>query len=152
MGGMKITRTFRQALLSLASFPKEPATLARNTRANLWKDCVAVDVCYHIVCYSDYTKFLTRDTKKQLESERLPSVYAKSYDVFCKKVIKTEIIGHKQIKYKKDLLKKFVTIAKDTENVDVSKYLAFKLQQPLTKSYPQLVFCVPNVKNLDSSE
>ena len=63
----------------------------------------------------------------------------------------------------KDLLEKFVIIAKDTENVDASKYraLAFKLKQRLMKSYPQLVFCVPKmrnvseivyVENLDSSE
>ena len=61
----------------------------------------------------------------------------------------------------KDLLEKFVFIAKDTENVDASKYRAFKLKQRLTKSYPQLVFCVPKmrnvseivyVENLDSSE
>ena len=61
----------------------------------------------------------------------------------------------------KDLLEKFVIIAKDTENVDTSKYRAFKLKQRLMKSYPQLVFCVPKmrnvseivyVENLDSSE
>ena len=64
-------------------------------------------------------------------------MYEKSYDVFCKKVIE------------------------DTENVDTSKYRAFKLKQRLMKSYPQLVFCVPKmrnvseivyVENLDSSE
>jgi hypothetical protein len=89
------------------------------------------------------------------------SVYEKSYDVFCKKVIEMEVIGNKQIKYMKDLLEKFVIIAKDTENVDASKYRAFKLKQRLMKSYPQLVFCVPKmrnvseivyVENLDSSE
>ena len=125
------------------------------------KDCVAVEVRYHKVCYCNYTKFLTRDTKKQLESARSASIYAKSYDVFCKKVIETEVIGDRQIKYMKDLLEKFVTIAKDTENVDASKYRAFKLKQRLMKSYPQLVFCVPKmrnvseivyVENLDSSE
>jgi hypothetical protein len=61
----------------------------------------------------------------------------------------------------KDLLEKFVIIAKDTENVDASKYRAFKLKQRLMKSYPQLVFCVPKMRNvseivylenLDSSE
>jgi hypothetical protein len=31
-----------------------------------------------------------------------------------------EVIGNKQIKYMKDLLEKFVIIAKDTENVDAS--------------------------------
>ena len=71
---------------------------------NFEKNCVAVEVCCHNVCCCDYTKFLARATKKQLESERLALVYAKSYDVFCKKVIETEIIGDKQIKNMKDLL------------------------------------------------
>ena len=108
-----------------------------------------------------YTIFLNRETKKQSETEISTSVYEKSYDVFCKKVIETEVIGNKQIKYMKDLLEKFVIIAKHTENVDASKYRAFKLKQQLMKSYPQLVFCVPKmrnvseivyVENLDSSE
>ena len=47
-----------------------------------------------------------------------------------------------------ELLQKFVIIAKDTENVDASKYRAFKLKQRLMKSYPQLVFCVPKVRNV----
>ena len=98
----------------------------------------------------------------QSETERSTSVYEKSYDVFCKKVIETGVIENKQIKYMKDLLEKFVIIAaKDTENVDTSKYRAFKLKQRLLKSYPQLVFCVQKmrnvseivyVENLDSSE
>ena len=112
------------------------------------KDCVALEVCYHKVCYCNYTMFLTRETKKQSETERSTSVYEKSYDVFCKKVIETEVIGNKQIKYMKDLLEKFVIIAKDTENVDASKYRAFKLKQRLMKSYPQLVFCVPKMRNV----
>ncbi len=125
------------------------------------KDCVALEVRYHKVCYSNYTKFLTRETKERSETEKSTSVYEKSYDVFCKKVIETEVIGNKQMKYMNELLEKFVTIARDTENVDASKYRAFKLKQRLMKSYPQLVFCVPKmrnvseivyVENLDSSE
>ena len=112
------------------------------------KDCVALEVRYHKVFYCHYTIFLTRETKKQSETERSTSVYEKSYDVFCKKVIETEVIGNKQIKYMKDLLEKFVIIAKDTENMDASKYRAFKLKQQLMKSNPQLVFCVPKMRNV----
>ena len=125
------------------------------------KDCVALKVRYHKVCYCNYTKFLTRETKDQSESERSASVYEKSYDVFCKEVIETEVIGDKKIMYMKDIREKFVSIAEVIENVDASKYRAFKLKQRLMKSYPQLVFCVPKmrnvseivyVENLDSSE
>ena len=36
----------------------------------------------------------------------------------------------------KDLLEKFVMIAKETKNVDASKYRAFKLKQRLWKVIP----------------
>ena len=75
-------------------------------------------------------------------------MYEKSYDVSCKKVIEMEVIGNKQIKYMKDLLEKFVIIAKDTENVDASKYRAFKLKQRLIdeKLSPTCVLCTENEK------
>ena len=57
------------------------------------------------------------------------SMYEKSYDVFCKGVIETEVIGDKKIMYLKDILEKYVTIAKVIENVDASKCRAFKLKQ-----------------------
>ena len=132
-----------------------------DTCANPGEDCVALEVRYHKVCYCSYTKYVTRETKDQSEPERSVSVYEKSYDVFCKEVIETEVIGDKKIMYMKDILEKFVTIAKIIKNVDASKCRAFKLKQRLMKSYPQLVFCVPKmrnvseivyVENLDSSE
>ena len=92
--------------------------------------------------------------KKQSETEISTSVYEKSYDVFCEKVIE-EVIKNKQIKYMKDLLKKFVVIAKDTENVDASKYRAFKLKQRLMKVIPNLcsvLLLIVYVENLVSSE
>ena len=125
------------------------------------KDYVALDARYHKVCYCNYTKYVTRETKDQSESERSVSVYEKSYDVFCKEVIEMEVTGDKKIMYMKDILEKFVTIAKVIQNVDAFKYRAFKLKQRLMKSYPQLAFCVPKmrnvseivyVENLDSSE
>ena len=87
------------------------------------KDCVALEVRYHKVCYCNYTKYVNRETKDQSESERSVSVYEKSYDVFCKEVIETEVIGVKKIMYMKDILEKFVTITlpfhtKVMENVD----------------------------------
>ena len=41
-------------------------------------------------CYCNHTKFLARDTKKQLESERSACSVCK---IFFKKVIEMEIIG-----------------------------------------------------------
>ena len=96
-----------------------------------------------------------REMKKQSETEISTSVYEKSYDVFCEKVIETEVIKNKQIKYMRDLLKKFVIIAKDTENVDASKYRVFKLKQRLMKVIPNLcsvLLLIVYVENLVSSE
>ena len=33
------------------------------------KDCVALEIRYHKVCYCNYTIFLTRETKKQQEHQ-----------------------------------------------------------------------------------
>ena len=112
------------------------------------KDCVALEVRYHKVCYCNYTKYVTSETKNQSESERSVSVYDKSYDVFCKEVIETEVIKGKKIMYMEDILDKFVTIAEVIENVDASKCRAFKLKQRLMKSYPKLIFCVPKIRNV----
>ena len=87
------------------------------------KDCAALEVRYHKVCSSNYTKYVTRETKDQSESERSVSVYEKSYDVLCKEVIETVVTGDKKIMYMKDILEKFVTIAKVIENEDASKYI-----------------------------
>ena len=92
------------------------------------KNCVALEVRYHKVCYCNYTKYVTRETKDQSESERPVSVYEKSYDVFCMEVKETEVIEDKKIMYVKDILEKFVTIAKVIESVDAFKYRAFKLK------------------------
>ena len=109
------------------------------------KDCVAVEVRYHKVCYCNYTRFLTKETKEKKIGK---SVYEKSYGILCKEVIEPEIIKRKEIRYMKDLLLKLVAIAKDTENVDACKYRAFKLKQRLRKSYPQLVFCMPEKRSV----
>jgi hypothetical protein len=58
-------------------------------------DGVALEVRHHKVCYCNYTIFLIRETKKQSETEICTSVYEKSCDVSCKKVIETEVIGNK---------------------------------------------------------
>ena len=74
----------------------------------IWgKDCVALEVRYHKVCYCNYTKCVIVKTKNQSKSERSVSVYEKSYDVFCKEVIETEVIENKKIMYIKDMLEKF---------------------------------------------
>ena len=140
-----LAETIDAGLLRTAAEEKKDERILMQIRG---KDCVALEVRYHKVCYSNYTKFLTRETKKQSVTERTASVYQTSYDVFCKKVIEEEVIRNKEVRHMRELLQKFVIIAKDTENVDASKYRAFKVKQRLMKSYPQIVFCVRKVRNV----
>ena len=109
------------------------------------KDCVALEVRYHKVCYSNYTIFLAREAKT---TTTCVPMYERSYNVFCKEVVETEIIKGKAIMYMMHLLEKFVVIAKETENVDASKYRSSKLKQRLINSYPQLVFYLPKSRNV----
>ena len=114
-----LAETIDAGLLNTAAERKNDERILVQMRG---KDCVALDVRYHKVCYCNYTKSVSRETKDQSESERSVSVYEKSYDVFCKEVIEVEVIGGKKIMYMKDILEKFVTIAKVIENVDAFKY------------------------------
>ncbi len=110
------------------------------------KDCIAIEVRYHRVCYSNYTKFLTRH--QLIDCEKSVPVYEESFAFFCKEVIEKKIIEHKQIRYLQDLLKQFVNIAEKMENVDASNYRSNKLKQRLQKKYPELVFCPPKVRSV----
>ena len=109
------------------------------------KDCVALEVHYHGICYNNYTKFITKPVK---EANTCAPIYEKSYKVFCKDVIELEVIKGKAIKYMKELLSKFIVIVKETEKVDASKYRAFSLKQRLINSYPQLVFLMQKYRTV----
>ena len=85
---------------------------------------------------------INQSLKDQFQCTRSPMMFS------VKEVIETEVIGDKKIMYMKDILEKFVTIAKVIENVDGSNIKLFKLKQRLMKSYPQLVFCVPKMRNV----
>ena len=137
-----LAETFNAGLLRQAAEKKNDERILMQIRG---KDCVALEVRYHKVCYGNYTKFLTRELK---ENKPSASVYEKSYDVFYKEVVEKEVIVGKKVKYMKELIEKFITIAKNTENIDASNYRAFKLKQRLRKTYPQLVFCTPKTRNV----
>eukprot|EP00794_Sanderia_malayensis_P000765 gene765-55_t len=109
------------------------------------RDCVAIEVRYHKICYTNYTKFLTRKDNDNPES--MPK-YQLSYDIFFQKVIEHDLLKNKQVKYMKELLKNFIVIVKDTEGEDASNYRASKLKKRLQKKFPQLVFFTPKVRNM----
>lgn len=140
-----LAETVDAGLLRAAAEKKNDERILLQIRG---KDCVALEVRYHKVCYSSYTKFLTREAKSEKSTSLFSSLYERSYEVFCKSVIETEVIQNKSIVYMKDLLQRFIYIAKKTEDVDASNYRANKLKQRLHKSYPQLVFCIPTMRNV----
>ena len=85
-----MTGTIDAGLLRTAAERKNDEWILVQIRG---KDCVALEVRYHKVCYCSYTRYVTRETKDESESERSVSVYEKSHDVFCKEVIETKVIG-----------------------------------------------------------
>ena len=101
-----LAETFDAGPLRQAAEKKNDERMLMQIRG---KDCVALEVRYHKVCYSNYTKFLTREL---MENKPSASVYEKSYDVFCKEVVAKEVIVGKKVKYMKELIEKFITIAK----------------------------------------
>ena len=60
----------------------------------------------------------SRNTKYKLGVAFHPLLLEFKCCLSCKEVIETEIIGDKKIMYMKDILEKFVTIAKVIKNVD----------------------------------
>ena len=119
-----LAETIDAGLLRTAAERKNDERLLVQVRG---QDCVALLVCYHKVCYCNYTKYVTRETKvrinqslkDQFQCTRSPMMFS-----VRKYVIETEVIGDKKIMYMKDILENFVIIAKAIENVGASNYRA----------------------------
>ncbi|XP_055957426.1 uncharacterized protein LOC126822187 isoform X2 [Patella vulgata] len=120
-----------------AAIKKEDETILRHIRD---KDCVAVEVRYHLRCYKDYVRFLTRKPTVQSSGSSEVSAYEKTFDIFCEDVIRKRIIFNKVILRMAKLLDMFIKMAKDIEQVDISNYRAFHLKKRLQSKFPQLVF------------
>ena len=93
-----------------------------------------------------YTNFLVRK-EKPMEDQQSRNLYQKGYQKFCKEVVEKEIIAKKQIKYMTELFNQLVQTVEEEEGIDASSFRTFRLKQRLSKSYPQLVFITPKVRN-----
>lgn len=127
---------------------REAATRKKDDRILvkiLDKDCVAIEVKYHMKCYKNYTNFLFRQAETCETSST--ALYAAGYKQFCDEVIE-DLIADKKITYMSRLHEKFVKIVKRVEGEDASSYRRSRLKQRLLNSYPQLVFVTPSHRNV----
>ena len=105
------------------------------------KNCVALEVKYHRLCYKRYTSCLQlKDTKSTNE------LYQTSYEAFCDYVKEHLIVGH-NICYMKQLKSVFVSTVSEMQGLDASGYKACRLKEKLKTTFPQLVFFTPTVRN-----
>ena len=113
----------------------------------LGKDCVAIEVKYHVSCYKSYTSFLTRPSScsPTLQKDKVTK-YTKSFESFCR-FVKEEIIDGHNICYMSRLKEKFIRTVRDIENEDATNYRTYRLKERLQDRYPQLVFRTPKVRN-----
>ena len=130
--------------------PREAATRKEDHRILvqiLGKDCVAIEVRYHVHCYKSYTSFLTRPSThgSTLQKDKVTK-YTKSFETFCR-FVKEEIIDGRNICYMSRLKEKFIKTVRDIESEDASNYRSYRLKERLQDRYPQLVFHTPKVRN-----
>ncbi|XP_071803389.1 uncharacterized protein [Asterias amurensis] len=110
------------------------------------KDCVAMQVRYHSVCYGNYTKCVTKRVSKP---PRDP-LYFKSFKVFCEKYIVSQIINDKQVLRMSKLKREFDKVVREVDDDDSSTYRASNLKNRLKKTFPELCFMKP--KRVNTSE
>ena len=139
-----LCETIDTGLLRRAAEAKDDENILIHIRG---KDCVAIEVRYHKMCYTNYTKFLTRE-KKSDENVYLNISYEESFAEFCKEIIEQKLIAKKKICYMSQLSRMFLEIVKRTENVHAESFRAFRLKEKLMNKYPQLVFHTPKVRNV----
>ena len=133
-----LCQTINAGLLRKAAEVKNDEKILLQIRG---KDCVAIEVRYHKVCYAKYTKFLTREQRDQ----QTTPIYEKAYEAFCTDIIEPELVQNKQVKCMNDLLSMFVEIAEKVDGTDASNYRAYKLKHRLQKRYPHLVSYAPQM-------
>ena len=106
------------------------------------KDCVALEVKYHRLCYKRYTSCL-----QLKENKSTNELYQESYASFCEDYVKKHLIEGHNICYMKELKSVFVSTVRKTQDVDASGYKACRLKEKLRITFPELVFFTPTVRS-----
>ncbi|XP_038062969.1 uncharacterized protein LOC119733637 [Patiria miniata] len=102
------------------------------------KDLLAIEVCYHRLCYQEYTRFLVHPAPDPPDA--MSQRYSDAYDEFCSDVIRKRLIRDKEVLCLTTLRRIFVKYVRDLEGVDCQNYLADNLKMRLKSTFPQLVF------------
>lgn len=75
-------------------------------------DLVTLEVRYHLSCYHNYTRFLT---KKDREENLEKNLYEKSYDHFCKSIVDVRVVKGREVLRLQKLLALFKKCVKEVE-------------------------------------
>ncbi|XP_072046276.1 uncharacterized protein [Amphiura filiformis] len=108
------------------------------------KDLIAIEVRYHQSCYKDYVRFLTHEERKD---DGESPFYNKAYNVLCEEVIKKRLIKGKQMMLLRNIKAKFIKLVKSLEGKECGTSSS-RLKQRLKKTFPQLVFQTPHMRNM----
>lgn len=137
-----LCETLNAGLLREAAERKQDENILVHIRG---RDCVAIEVRYHKICYNNYTNFLKLN-KTPSEDQQSGHMYQKGYQIFCEEIVEKQLIANKQIRYMTDLFNEFLHFVKKEEGLDATPFRAFRLKNRLSRAYPQLVFHRPNVR------
>lgn len=88
----------------------------------------------------NYTNFLNIERVE----DKVAFLYETSYEILCKNIVETRLLGNNEILRMKFLFNEFVNIVQQQEGCDASNYKVHRLKMRLKKTYPQLVFHMPS--------
>ena len=118
------------------------------------KECVAIEVKYHkqCICYEKSTSFLRHQKDEGTSASsgiasKSSYLYEKSFRIFCRQFVQTEIIQNEGIFYMKKMKDVFVNLVKEEENVDASNYKTSRLERRMQMKFLQLVFHATKRRN-----
>ena len=150
----RMTRKRKQEPLTKCSLIEAPKLLQaakdNNSTALLLqiqdKDCVAIEVQYHLSCYKDFTRYLSKPAFSQTKATAVDTKYTEAYDIFCA-MVQTSIIENKEIYRLTRLNQMFIKQVKVTHDMDASTYKTGNLKTRLMKTFPQLCFLQPQMRS-----
>ena len=108
------------------------------------KDLIALKVCYHRLCYNEYTRFLTRPDP----SDNISLMYNDAYAKFSKDVIQKRIIENNDILFLTSLLCEYIKYIQQVEGVVRRNYRSHNLKMRLKRTFPTLIIQRSHAKNM----
>uniref|UniRef100_UPI00358E465F uncharacterized protein isoform X2 n=1 Tax=Myxine glutinosa TaxID=7769 RepID=UPI00358E465F len=124
---------------------KEDESILVHTRCS---DCVASEVCYHKLCFLQYTRFLSKERKKPtVRPSPSKSTYEEAYSAFCQDVIQTGIVNNQEVFCLTKLVDIFTEMVKEHHGVVLPSMRNDRMKFLLMQQFPQLIFHQPPRRN-----